>query len=98
MKHIDANFLISKMCSNGLLTSYDKELILTGHSPHQRNWLLLEHVRRMRTQSLMGFCEFIQEIAPGIGLQLVTGMQVLAIVRYSYIIYMFYSTRVSCYP
>ena len=78
LKHIDANFLISKMRSNDLLTSYEEELILTGHSCHQRNWLLLEHVRRMQTQTLMVFCEFMQKIAPIVGLQLVTGMQVLA--------------------
>lgn len=76
LKDIDATFLINKMYSNGLLTSCEVELILTGHSFYQRNHLLLKHVQHMQIQILMTFCEFVQEIAPTIGLQLVTGMHV----------------------
>ena len=74
MKYMDVNFMITKMCSNSLLTACEGELILTGHSTYQRNRLLLEHVRHMQAQTLLTFCEFIQENAPKVGLQLVTGM------------------------
>ena len=73
LKYIDSNLLINKLYSNGLLTDSEKELISTGHSIHQRNQLLLEHVRHMQTKTLMIFCEYVQEIVPKVGLQLVTG-------------------------
>ena len=76
MRDINADLLIDKMSSNGLLSPHDQELILTGHSMHQRCWLLLEHVRYMKIEALMKFCKLVQEIYPQIGLQLITGMQV----------------------
>ena len=73
MKDINADLLVDKMSSNGLLAAHDQELILTGHSMHQRNWLLLEHVRHMKMETLMKFCEFVQGISPQVGLQLIEG-------------------------
>lgn len=75
VNHVD--FLINKMLLHGLLNFNEEKLILTGHSAHQRNQLLLEHVRHMQTQTLMIFCGFVQEIVPKVGLQLVTGMRTL---------------------
>ena len=77
MRDINADSLMDKMCSNGLLAAHDQQLILAaGHSLHQRNWLLLEHVRHMEMQAMVKFCEFVQEIFPQVGLQLVAGMQI----------------------
>ena len=77
MRDINADSLMDKMCSNGLLADQDQQLILAaGHSIHQRSWLLLEHVRHMDTQAMVKFCEFVQEIFPQVGLQLVAGMQI----------------------
>ena len=73
MRDINADLLMDKMSSNGLLAPHDQELILTGHSMYQRNWLLLEHVRHMKMETLMKFCEFVQGISPQVGLQLIEG-------------------------
>ena len=73
MRDINADLLIDRMSLNGLLAAYDQELILTGQSIHQRNYLLLEHVRHMETQALMKFCEFVQVISPQVGLHLIEG-------------------------
>ena len=62
------------MFSVGLLTACEQIVISSGHSVHQRNWLLLEHVRHMDEQTLMAFCELVQEIWPQIGLKLITGV------------------------
>ena len=62
------------MCLNGLLTTHEEELILTGHSIYQRNQLLLEYVRHMQTATLMIFCEYVEETVPGVGLNLTAGM------------------------
>ena len=75
IRDINADLLMNKMSSNGLLAVHDQELILTGQAIHQRNRLLLEHVRHMEVQALMRCCELVQEISPQVGLQLVVGMQ-----------------------
>ena len=75
IRNINADLLVDKMSSNGLLAAHDQELILTGHSVHQRNWLLLEYVRHMEMQTLMKFYGFVQEMSPQVGLQLIAGMQ-----------------------
>ena len=62
------------MCLNGLMTTCEGELILTGHSTHQRNRLLLKYVQHMQTATLMIFCEYVQETIPRVGLQLTTGI------------------------
>ena len=77
MRDINADCLLDKMSSNGLLTAHDQELIMTGQSMHQRNWLLLEHVRHKKMELLMKIFKLVQEFYPQIGLQLVTGMQIL---------------------
>ena len=64
------------MYSADLLSFYEKELILAGHSVYQKNCLLLEHVRHMELESLLKFCEFTLESAPSVGLQLDAGMTV----------------------
>ena len=77
LEHVNADSLISKMCSNDLITSSEREVILTGHSAHQRNQLLLELVRHRPTEAMMGFCECVQEISPKVGSQLVAGIQAM---------------------
>ena len=73
MRDINADLLMDKMSSNGLLPAHDQELILTGQSLQHRNWLLLEHVRHMKMESLIKFCEFVQSSSPQVGLQLIKG-------------------------
>ena len=75
LKYIDSNFLVNKMCSNGLLTACEEELISTGHSIHERSQILLEYVRHMQTVTLMIFCEYVQETIPRVGSKLIKGMQ-----------------------
>ena len=77
MRDINSDLLMDKMSSNSLLTPHDQELILIGHSMYQRNWLLLEHVRRLEMEDLVKVCELIQEISPEISLQLLEGMCVI---------------------
>ena len=74
MRDINADLLMDKISSGGLLAPHDQELILTGQSLYQRNCLLLEHMRHMEMQALMKFCEFVQGISPQVGLQLIEGM------------------------
>ena len=73
MGNINADLLMDKMSSDGILAPHDQELILTGQSLHQRNCLLIEHVRNMEMQALMKFCEFVKGISPQVGLQLIEG-------------------------
>ena len=73
MRDINADLLMDKLSSDGLLAAHDQELILTGQSMHQRNCLLLEHVRHMEMQAIMKFCEFVQGSSPQVGLQLIKG-------------------------
>ena len=77
IRDFDPYLVMDKMCSNGLLAPSDQEMILAaGHSIHQRNWLLLEHVRHMAMQAMVKFCEFVREILPQVGLQLVASTYV----------------------
>ena len=64
------------MYSNGLLTVCEEKLILTGYSSYHRGQLLLDHVRHMQPKMLVIFCEFVQEITPSVGQQLVTGITI----------------------
>jgi len=73
MREINADTLVGKMATNGMLSTSDQELISIGHSLHQRNLLLLGCVQHMSTQTLLAFCELVQEVYPKIGFQLVTG-------------------------
>ena len=61
---------ITNMYSTGLLTLHEQELILAGHSMHQRKCLLLEDVRHLETKSLIKFCECIEESIPTVAAQL----------------------------
>jgi len=72
-KEINADALVERMATNEMLSTSDQELISIGHSLHQRNLLLLGCVQHMSTQTLLTFCELVQELYPNIGLQLVTG-------------------------
>ena len=74
MRDIDPCVVMDKMCSNDLLAPRDQGTILSGYSVYQRSWLLLEHVRHMEMQVLVKFCEFVQEVLPQVGVQLVAGM------------------------
>ena len=70
LNSIDADLLIDKM----LLTAHEKTVISSGHSVYQKNCLLLEHVRLMKVQAVMTFCDLIQQIWSQIGIQLITGL------------------------
>ena len=73
LKSIDADLLINKMCSVGLLTAYQKTVVSGGHSVYQKNRLLLHHAIQMNVPALTRFCELIQEIWPLTGSQMIAG-------------------------
>lgn len=74
MRDLDADLLVEDMLLADLLNVQEQNLILSGYSLHLRNWLLLEHVRHLDSQSLLAFSRLVQDIWPQVGLQLVTGM------------------------
>ena len=76
LRNIDADLLISKMCSTGLLTGYETSVISSGHTVHHKNWLLLEHVRHFELRLLLEFCQLVKEEWVEIGSQLIAGMYV----------------------
>ena len=85
MRDIDADLLINKMCSTGLLLTGDEiSVICSGHTVHHRNWLLLEHVRHFELELLLPFCNLLKEKWVETGSQLTTGMY-LATYIYLYI-------------
>ena len=73
LRDTNADSLIGDLYSTGLLTAQELNVILSGHSSHQRNWLLLEHVRHMDSQALLALSEVVKEVWPHIGMQLITG-------------------------
>ena len=73
LRDIDADLLVDKMLSTKLLNADEQRLVSSGHSLHHRNWLLLDHVRHLDSQSLLIFSELVQDMWPHVGLQLVTG-------------------------
>ena len=73
LRDIDADLLVGEMLSAELMNVHEHKLILSGHSLHHRNWLLLEHVRHLDSQSLQVFSELLHDMWPEIGLQLTTG-------------------------
>ena len=73
LRDTNADSLIGDLYSTGLLTAHEQNVILTGGSFHHRNWLLLEHVRHMNSQSLLVFGELVKDTWPQIGMQLITG-------------------------
>ena len=83
LRDIDADPLIDKLCSTGLLTVDQQSMISSGHSVHHRNWLLLEHVQYMSPEFVLQFNVIIQEEWSEIGSQLNIGV-------YLYYIYVTY--------
>jgi len=73
LREIDADLLLEEMLSADLLTAHEQNYILSGHSLHHRNWLLLEHVRHLDSQSLLVFSGLVQDMWPQIGFQLIAG-------------------------
>ena len=80
LRDIDADLLIDKMCSIGLLSANELIVISSGHTVHQRNLLLLEYVRHMDLQLLLKFCKLLEQEWPEIGSQLITSMYVCTLV------------------
>ena len=74
LRDVDSDFLTEDMCSDHLLTADEQTVIDSGSSIHQRNWLLLEHVRHMNMPTLSAFCELLQKKWPQISAQLLTGI------------------------
>ena len=75
LRSIDADLLIDKMCSAGLLNIHEQKFISSGHSVHQKNQLLLSLIHHMEIQALLAFCDLVQETWPQIGSQLIAGKQ-----------------------
>ena len=73
LRDTNADSLMGDFYSTGLLTAQELNVILSGHSSHHRNWLLLEHVRHMDSQALLAFSELVKEVWPHIGMQLIAG-------------------------
>ena len=89
LRDTNADSLISGLYSNGLLTAEEQNFILSGHSFHHRNLLLLENVRHMGFQALSTFSELVKEVWPQIGMQLITGTYVLVAILISTYIYIY---------
>ena len=77
LRDIDAD----KMCSTRLLTDHQQTVISSGHTVYHRNWLMLEYVRQLDLESLLKFCELLQEEWPQIGTQLIIGMSLVILVQ-----------------
>ena len=73
LRDVDADLLVDQMSSAGLLTDHKRAIVSSGHSLHQRNWMLLEYTRHLDMQSMMSFCELLQEMWPQTGSQLIIG-------------------------
>ena len=82
LRDTNAVSLIGYLYFAGLLTAEEQNIILSGHSLHHKNWLLLEYIRRMDSQSVLVFSELVKEMWPQIGSQLVTGTDVKCIYNY----------------
>ena len=80
LRDIDADQLTDKMCSTGLLTDHQQTVISSGHTVHHRNWLLLEYVRQLDPESLLKFCNLLQEKWPEISTQLIMGMSLVILI------------------
>ena len=74
LRDTDADLLVADMLSAELLSVQEQNIILSGHTLHHRNWLLLEHVRHLDSESLEVFSRLVQDMWPQIGLQLATGI------------------------
>ena len=74
LRDISTDPLISDLCLTGLLTAQELNVILSGHSFHHINQLLLEHVRHMDSQAVLTFSELVKKVWSQIGTQLITGI------------------------
>ena len=63
LRDTNADSLIGDLYSNGLLSAQELNVILSGHSFHQRNWLLLEYVRHMDSKALLVFSELVKDVS-----------------------------------
>ena len=85
LRDTTAESLVGDLFSTGLLTAQELKVILSGHSSHHRNWLLLEYVQHMDSQALLAFSKLIKDVWPQISIQLVTGNYfVMKLIIYSY--------------
>ena len=84
LRDTNVDLLMGDLYWNELLTAHQQAIIFSGHSLHHRNWLLLEHVCHMDTQSLSVFSELVKRVWPHIGIQLLTGMHVTVCVHVLY--------------
>ena len=78
LRDTNADSLLEDLYSIGLLSTQEQNIVLSGHSSHHKNWLLLEYVRHMDSQALLTFSELVKNVWPQIGVQLVTGKYVLS--------------------
>ena len=74
LRDIRSDALIDDLYCSRLLTAQEQAVILSGHSLHHRNYLLLECVRHMDSQSILVFSELVKDVWPQIGTQLLTGI------------------------
>ena len=80
LRDTSADSLMGDLYSTGLLSAQKQNIVLSGHSSHHRNWLLLEHVRHMDSQALLAFSELVKNVWPQIGVQLVTGITMFVLI------------------
>ena len=74
LRDINTDSLIGDLYSSGLISPHELNVILSGHSLHHRNWLLLDHFQHVDSQALLAFSQLVMEVWPHIGVKLVTGM------------------------
>ena len=75
LRDTSADSLVGDLCSTGLLTAQELNVILSGHSSHHRSQLLLEYVQHLDSQALLMFSELVNDVWPHIGMQLITGVE-----------------------
>ena len=59
LRDTNADSLMGDLYSIGLLSTREQNIVLSGHSSHHRDWLLLEYVRHMDSQALLVFSELV---------------------------------------
>ena len=77
MRDMKIDQLVDKMCSIGLLTEQDLNIISTEYSMFQKKCLLLEHARHMSPKQLSLFCNIVLKLFPEVGSQLKTGESIV---------------------
>ena len=74
LRDIHADSLIGDLIFTRLLSTQELNMILSAHSCHHRNWLLLECARHFDSQALLTFSKLIKDVWPQIGTQLIIGV------------------------